>query len=62
MIGVLATLLAIASTPAQVTRLSLPFTGIWGIIQGFDSGETHVRYAAFALDPRRHPRRSAARR
>ena len=23
--------------------------GIWGIIQGFDSG-THVRYAAFALD------------
>jgi murein DD-endopeptidase MepM/ murein hydrolase activator NlpD len=33
-----------------VTRLSLPFHGIWGIIQGFDSGETHVRYAAFALD------------
>ena len=24
--------------------------GDWGIIQGFDSGETHVRYAAFALD------------
>jgi len=50
MIGVLATLIAIATTPVQVTRLSLPFQGIWGIIQGFDSGETHVRYAAFALD------------
>ena len=33
-----------------MTRLSLPFQGIWGVIQGFDSGETHVRYAAFALD------------
>ena len=50
MIGLIATLVVIAATPAQVTRLSLPFQGIWGIIQGFDSGETHVRYAAFALD------------
>jgi len=50
MIGLLATLIIIATTPAQTTRLSLPFQGIWGIIQGFDSGETHVRYAAFALD------------
>ncbi len=35
--------------PAQVTRLSLPFDGIWGVIQGFD-GDTHVGYAAYALD------------
>lgn len=34
----------------QRTRLSLPFTGIWGVIQGFDSGDRHVGYAAFALD------------
>ncbi|HMF44088.1 MAG TPA: M23 family metallopeptidase [Polyangia bacterium] len=50
MIGLLSTLIAVAATPAQQTRLSLPFQGIWGVIQGFDSGETHVRYAAFALD------------
>jgi murein DD-endopeptidase MepM/ murein hydrolase activator NlpD len=37
------------SPPPQVTRLSLPFTGIWGVIQGFDS-DTHTGYAAFALD------------
>jgi hypothetical protein len=36
--------------PAQVTRLSLPFDGIWGVLQGFDSGDTHVGYAAYALD------------
>jgi murein DD-endopeptidase MepM/ murein hydrolase activator NlpD len=36
--------------PSQVTRLSLPFDGIWGVIQGFDSGDSHVGYAAFALD------------
>lgn len=36
--------------PPQVTQLTLPFTGIWGVIQGFDSGETHTGYAAFALD------------
>lgn len=35
---------------AQTTRLTLPFDGIWGVIQGFDSGDTHVGYAAFALD------------
>lgn len=52
--------------PAQVTRLSLPFTGVWGVIQGFDSGDTHTGYAAYALDfvpaqPRgaRPPRRGA---
>ncbi len=36
--------------PAQITRLTLPFSGIWGVIQGFDSGETHTGYATFALD------------
>jgi hypothetical protein len=39
-----------APLPPQVTRLSLPFDGIWGVIQGFDSGETHAGYAAYALD------------
>jgi murein DD-endopeptidase MepM/ murein hydrolase activator NlpD len=40
-----------AEPPApQTTRLSLPFSGIWGVIQGFDSGDTHVGYAAYALD------------
>jgi len=33
----------------QTVHLSLPFSGVWGVIQGFDSG-THVGYAAFALD------------
>jgi murein DD-endopeptidase MepM/ murein hydrolase activator NlpD len=36
--------------PVQVTRLSLPFEGIWGVIQGMQSAETHKGYAAFALD------------
>ncbi len=36
--------------PPQVTRLTLPFDGIWGVLQGFDSDETHHGYAAFALD------------
>jgi murein DD-endopeptidase MepM/ murein hydrolase activator NlpD len=36
--------------PPQQTRLSLPFTGTWGIIQGFDSGDSHIGYAAYALD------------
>jgi hypothetical protein len=31
-------------------ELSLPFEGIWGVLQGFDSGDTHTGYAAFALD------------
>ncbi len=34
----------------QLSRLTLPFSGIWGVIQGFESGATHVGYAAFALD------------
>ena len=36
--------------PPQSTRLTLPFDGIWGVIQGFDSGDTHTGYAAYALD------------
>jgi len=36
--------------PTQLTRLTLPFEGIWGVIQGTGSGQTHVGYAAFALD------------
>ncbi len=35
--------------PPQSTRLTLPFTGIWGVIQGFDA-DTHTGYATFALD------------
>jgi Peptidase family M23 len=31
-------------------ELSLPFEGVWGVVQGFDSGDTHTGYAAFALD------------
>jgi murein DD-endopeptidase MepM/ murein hydrolase activator NlpD len=53
--------------PPQTTHLSLPFTGVWGIIQGFESGDTHVGYAAYALDfvpaqpaGTRAPRRGAA--
>ena len=36
--------------PPQLTRLSLPFSGTWGVIQGFESGDTHTGYAAYALD------------
>jgi hypothetical protein len=41
---------ALSAAPAQTVELWLPFTGIWGVIQGFDSGDTHVGYAAYALD------------
>jgi hypothetical protein len=41
---------ALAAAPPQTVALRLPFNGIWGLIQGFDSGDTHVGYAAFALD------------
>jgi murein DD-endopeptidase MepM/ murein hydrolase activator NlpD len=30
--------------------LSLPFEGVWGVIQGIDSDGTHSGYAAYALD------------
>jgi len=41
---------ALASAPPQTTRLTLPFRGIWGVVQGADSNETHVGCAAYALD------------
>ena len=41
---------ALTAAPPQTVDLRLPFQGIWGVIQGFDSGDTHVGYAAFALD------------
>jgi murein DD-endopeptidase MepM/ murein hydrolase activator NlpD len=36
--------------PAAGVELALPFDGTWGVLQGFDSGETHTGYAAYALD------------
>ena len=44
--------------PAQVTRLALPFSGVWGVIQGAGVG-THTGYATYALDfvPATHLRR-----
>jgi murein DD-endopeptidase MepM/ murein hydrolase activator NlpD len=41
---------ALASAPEQRTALLLPFEGIWGVVQGMDSGGTHSGYAAYALD------------
>jgi len=41
---------ALASAPPQTVELALPFTGIWGVLQGTASNETHVGYAAYALD------------
>ena len=35
---------------APALKLTLPFDGVWGVVQGFDSGDTHTGYAAFALD------------
>ncbi len=36
-----------AAPPAPV--LTLPFDGVWGVLQGFE-GDTHRGYAAFAID------------
>lgn len=41
---------ALASAPPQKTPLHLPFSGVWGVLQGMDSQGTHTGYAAFALD------------
>ncbi len=41
---------ALTSAPPQTIELTLPFDGIWGVIQGMDSGDTHSGYAAYALD------------
>ncbi|MBC8133675.1 MAG: M23 family metallopeptidase [Deltaproteobacteria bacterium] len=40
----------LSSAPAQTVELTLPFDGIWGVVQGIRSGDTHVGYAAYALD------------
>jgi murein DD-endopeptidase MepM/ murein hydrolase activator NlpD len=59
---------AVLDASPQTVELTLPFGGVWGVVQGFDSGKTHVGYAAFALDfapavrlgarvPRTKPRR-----
>src|SRR3954468_3214730 len=67
MFGALAVFASILVAAPAAVELTLPFDGPWGVIQGFDSGETHTGYAAFALDfappqppvPRarvRHPR------
>lgn len=40
---------ALTAAPPPVTVLTLPFDGVWGVVQGFDMG-THVGYAAYALD------------
>jgi murein DD-endopeptidase MepM/ murein hydrolase activator NlpD len=42
--------IALASAPPQKTTLLLPFTGVWGVLQGMDSEGTHTGYAAYALD------------
>jgi murein DD-endopeptidase MepM/ murein hydrolase activator NlpD len=41
---------AMSFPPPQTVELTLPFHGVWGVVQGFDSGRTHVGYAAYALD------------
>jgi Peptidase family M23 len=41
---------ALTAAPAQTVELTLPFAGIWGVLQGIDSSPTHVGYAAYALD------------
>jgi len=41
---------ALRSAPPQTTKLSLPFAGAWGVVQGADSSGTHTGYAAYALD------------
>ena len=40
----------LSSAPPQTVALTLPFDGIWGVVQGMDSGDTHSGYAAYALD------------
>jgi murein DD-endopeptidase MepM/ murein hydrolase activator NlpD len=40
----------VPDAPALALTLTLPFDGVWGVVQGFDSGDTHRGYAAYALD------------
>jgi murein DD-endopeptidase MepM/ murein hydrolase activator NlpD len=46
----LAAAAGLVPSPPQVTRLTLPFDGIWGVLQGMASGDSHRGYAAYALD------------
>jgi len=41
---------ALRSAPPQTVELTLPFAGIWGVLQGMNSEDTHVGYASYALD------------
>ena len=41
---------ALTSAPPQKTVLSLPFDGVWAVIQGMGGKGTHTGYAYFALD------------
>jgi len=41
---------AAAPAAAPAVELTLPFDGVWGVVQGFDSGGTHHGYAAYAID------------
>jgi murein DD-endopeptidase MepM/ murein hydrolase activator NlpD len=41
---------ALASAPPQTVELTLPFEGVWGVIQGMEGEDTHVGYAAYAID------------
>jgi hypothetical protein len=41
---------ALTSAPQQKTKLSLPFAGVWGVVQGMNGDGTHTGYAAYALD------------
>jgi hypothetical protein len=41
---------ALSAAPPLVSKLVLPFTGAWGVVQGMNSDGTHTGYAAYALD------------
>jgi murein DD-endopeptidase MepM/ murein hydrolase activator NlpD len=50
--GLLGAARARAEAPAALAApvvLTLPFDGVWGVLQGFE-GDTHHGYAAFAID------------
>jgi len=48
--------------PTQRTELHLPFAGTWVVGQGYEGGETHRGYAAYALDLVKVDERGAAYR
>jgi murein DD-endopeptidase MepM/ murein hydrolase activator NlpD len=41
--------LCVRAARADGPSLTLPFDGVWGVLQGFD-GDTHRGYAAYAID------------